>query len=101
MSPSVLYGLAGVGLFALGLYGLLAYAPVLRKVLAANVASVGVFMILVASAFRAPPAMPDPVPHAMVLTGIVVAVSATALALFLLCRLALATGRATLPEDDI
>jgi multicomponent Na+:H+ antiporter subunit C len=42
----------------------------------------GVFMVLVTSALgQGQPA--DPVPHAMVLTGIVVAVSATAFALAL------------------
>jgi multicomponent Na+:H+ antiporter subunit C len=41
----------------------------------------GVFHILVGIAYRGIEAPPDPVPHALVLTGIVVAVSATALAL--------------------
>ena len=46
---------------------------------------IGVFMMLVALASRTTgiATRPDPVPHAMVLTGIVVAVSATALGLAL------------------
>jgi multicomponent Na+:H+ antiporter subunit C len=43
----------------------------------------GIFLFLVAAAFRYHLGGPDPVLHAMVLTGIVVAVSATALALTL------------------
>jgi len=44
--------------------------------------SVGVFMLLVTSAKNVN-STPDPVLHAMVLTGIVVAIAGTALALFL------------------
>ena len=44
-------------------------------------------------------AAPDPVPQAMVLTGIVVAVAATALALALTRKLHALTGRLELPED--
>jgi len=47
----------------------------------------GVFMLLIAVAYRGPGLPPDPLPHALVLTGIVVAVSATALALALARRL--------------
>ncbi len=47
----------------------------------------GVFHILVAVAYRGTETAPDPVPQALVLTGIVVAVSATALALTLGQRL--------------
>jgi multicomponent Na+:H+ antiporter subunit C len=80
------FALAGGLLFALGLHALLVRARLLRKVLAVNVAGTGVFLLLVAAAHRADGA-PDPVPHALVLTGIVVAVSATALALALIRRL--------------
>jgi len=57
-----------------------------------------VFMFLIAIAKR--DILPDPVPHAMVLTGIVVAVSATALALALTLRVRAATGKAELPEKS-
>ena len=84
---AMLYAFVGVALFALGLYGVVAATPPLRKVLAFNIAGSGVFLFLVAVADRVRVPFPDPVPHAMVLTGIVVAVSATALALLLICRL--------------
>jgi multicomponent Na+:H+ antiporter subunit C len=41
----------------------------------------------------------DPVPQAMVLTGIVVAVAATALALALVRKLHALTGQLELPDD--
>ena len=78
MSSPEFYGALGVGLFVLGLYRLVATRAHVRRILALNVMGVGVFKVLVATAYGAPP---DPVPHAMVLTGIVVAVSATAFAL--------------------
>ena len=57
------------------------------------------FLVLVALGGRTPGAVPDPVPHAMVITGIVVAVSATALALALVLRVCAKTGRVELPEE--
>lgn len=99
MSALVAYGLAGAGLVAVGLYGLIVHRHLLRKILAINIIGNGVFLVLVASAQRA--GVPDPVPHAMVLTGIVVAVSATALALALAVRVRDATGepRLVVPGD--
>jgi len=61
----------------------------------------GVFLVLVALGARTPGASPDPVPHAMVITGIVVAVSATALALALMLRVRKETGRPQLPEKRL
>lgn len=95
-----LYLLLSVALFALGLFALVAYANLLRKVIALNVMGAAVFLMLAAIAARSPGRFPDPVPHAMVLTGIVVAVSVTAVALALVRRLHAETGRACLPEAD-
>jgi multicomponent Na+:H+ antiporter subunit C len=100
MSVSMLYSLVGSALFSLGVYGLVAYAHLLRKILAVNIMGSGVFLILVALAYGSHQAFPDPVPHAMVLTGLVVAVCATALALALACRVQETTSSAQLPEDD-
>lgn len=99
MNTAFLYALSGVGLAALGLFALFSYAHLLRKILALNVLGAGVFMVFIALAARTPTGPPDPVPQAMVLTGIVVAVSATGLALALAVRLQRATGAAQLPED--
>ena len=99
MSASFLYALVGIGLFSLSLYGLVAHTHLLRKILALNIMGSGIFLVLVALAGRTGEAPPDAVPHAMVITGIVVAVSATALALTLMLKLAAETGRAELPDE--
>lgn len=83
MSPGELYGVTGLALFCLGLYGTFTLPGALRRVLSLNVAGGGVFLSLIAVAYRGPALPPDAVPHALVLTGIVVAVSATALGLAL------------------
>lgn len=80
MTAQFFYGSAGMILFALGLWSFLVHAPLLRKLIALNIMGSGVFHLLIAIAERGDQP-PDPVPHALVLTGIVVAVSATALAL--------------------
>ncbi|MCL4846842.1 MAG: cation:proton antiporter subunit C [Acidobacteria bacterium] len=92
LTPALLYALAGCALFAIGLHALVVQPHLLRKILGLNVSGGGVFLVLVAIAHRGPGAAPDPVPHAMVLTGIVVAVCGTAVALVLAGRVHRATG---------
>lgn len=85
MTPGLLYALAGAALFVLGLAGVILLEHVLRRILAFNLMGSGAFLVLVGLAQR--DGGVDPVPQAMVLTGIVVAVAATALALALARRL--------------
>lgn len=87
MSRWTLYALSGIIVLAVALYGLFSTRYLLRKVIATNLVGSGVFLFLVALARRPSSGTPDPVPHALVLTGIVVSVSATALALALARRL--------------
>ena len=87
LTAQVLYALTGCLVMALGLRTALLHASLLRRVVAINVMGTGVFMILLAIAYRGPELAPDPVPHALQLTGIEVSVSATALALALARRL--------------
>ena len=87
ISEQILFGLLGVGLFGLGVYSVFTSHSLLRRILAINVAGGGLFLQLIAVAYRGVLEQPDPVPHALVLTGIVVAFSATALALALGRRL--------------
>lgn len=75
--------LAGAALFAIGLWGVIAAAETFRRILGINIMGTGVFFVLITTAARTPGLVPDPVPHAMVLTGIVVSVCATAVALAL------------------
>jgi multicomponent Na+:H+ antiporter subunit C len=98
MSAVTLYLGAAAGVVAVGLYGMLARAHLVRKLLAANLLGTGIFLILIAVGRRTPE--PDPVPHALVLTGIVVAVSTTGFSLLLARRLFGETGKAHLPEED-
>lgn len=84
LTTEIIYGLAGVTLFAIGLRGALFHASPLGRILSINICGGGVFLIFVTIAYRSPFEAADPVPHALVLTGIVVAVSATALALALI-----------------
>ncbi|MDZ4271004.1 MAG: NADH-quinone oxidoreductase subunit K [Mycobacterium sp.] len=74
----------GAFLFVLGSVRMLLTTDVVRRIVALNIAGAGVFVILVALAARTDP--PDPVLHALVLTGIVIAVSVTGIALVLARR---------------
>lgn len=85
MTPGLVYALAGVVLFTMGLAGVILLGQALRRILAFNLMGSGAFLVLVGLAQR--DGGVDPVPQAMVLTGIVVAVAATALALALARRL--------------
>jgi multicomponent Na+:H+ antiporter subunit C len=96
----VVYSLTAIVLVAIGVRGLVARPNLLAKVMAINVAGLGVFLLLVAIARREPRGAPDPVPHAMVLTGIVVAVSMTAVAVALVRRIHRETGRTRLPHEE-
>jgi multicomponent Na+:H+ antiporter subunit C len=101
MSQYPIYALAAVALICLGLHGLLVRRHLLRKILALNVTSSGIFLLLIAVARRNEDGIPDPVPHAMVLTGIVVAVAATALALGILRRMSGEADGAQVAEDEL
>ncbi len=99
MSVHMYYSAVGIGLVGMGLFALFVQTHLVRKILALNVIGAGIFLILIALAFRNPGDRPDPVPHAMVLTGIVVSVSATALALALVARIRASGAGLRLPED--
>jgi multicomponent Na+:H+ antiporter subunit C len=102
MNAATLYGLCGAGLVGLGLFGLIVHPQPLRKILAFNLLGSGVFLFfgLVARRGAAAGFGGDPVPQALVITGVVVAFSATALAVALLLQLFQATGSATLRADE-
>jgi multicomponent Na+:H+ antiporter subunit C len=97
-----LLGLCGAGLVGFGLYGLIVDPQPLRKILAFNVLGGGVFLLFGVIARRGAAAGfgGDPVPQAMVITGLVVAFSATALAVAILLRLFEATGTTSLDPPE-
>ena len=101
MSAATAFGLCAAAVAGLGLYGLITNPQPLRKIVAFNLLGSGVFMIFGVVARRGAAAGfgGDPVPQALVITGIVVAFSATALAVALLLRLFQAAGSATLPAS--
>lgn len=86
MTQALFFALTGAALVGIGVYGLLQNQHPLRQLLALNVVGASIFLILVAFA-KGGEGPPDPVPHAMVLTGIVIAISATAYGLALIRRL--------------
>jgi multicomponent Na+:H+ antiporter subunit C len=104
MSPHLAYGFCGAALIGLGLYGLIVDGQALRKILAFNLFGGGVFLVFGAVARRGAAAgfAGDPVPQALVITGLVVAFAATALAVALALRLARAEDRQDEPAavDD-
>jgi multicomponent Na+:H+ antiporter subunit C len=88
---------AMVVLFGVGLYMLVAKSNLLKKLLGLNVMETSVFAFIVTSGMVAggnppiavagsTPPYASPIPHAMVITGIVVAVSITAVALALIVQ---------------
>jgi multicomponent Na+:H+ antiporter subunit C len=101
MTEATLYGLCGAVLVGFGLFGLIVHPQPLRKILAFNLIGGGVFLLFGVVARRGAAAGlgGDPVPQALVITGLVVAFAATALAVALLLRLFQETGRATLRSD--
>lgn len=82
-----LYLLLSVLLIALSVYYFLTAENPVKRLITVNVLGSSVFLFLIATARKVPAQQADPVPHALVLTGIVVSVSATALAVALLLYL--------------
>ena len=98
---ATLYGFCAAVLVGLGLFGLIMHPQPLRKILAFNLIGGGVFLLFGAVARRGAAAGfgGDPVPQALVITGLVVAFAATALAVALLLRLTGAARQAGLRSD--
>ena len=106
MTTATLFGICGAALVGLGLYGAVVHPQPLRKIVAVSILGSGVFMLFGVVARRGAAGAgstgmeADPVPQALVITGIVVAFSSTALAVALLLRLFDTTGQATLRPDS-
>lgn len=92
---AAIYGLLGAALVGIGLFGLLVRRDALLRILAFNLLGGGVFLVFGAVARRGAGAglAADPVPQAIILTGIVVAFAATTLAVALVLRLAATKDR--------
>ena len=103
MSSTLAFGLCGAFAAGLGLYGMIAHQLLLRKLLAFNLLGGGAFLLFGVVARRGAAAGfgGDPVPQALVITGLVVAFAATALAVALLVRLFEVTGATTLGDEAL
>lgn len=96
--PATLFGLCGAMLVGIGLFVVITHPGLLRRIVGFNILGAGIFLVFGAVSRRGAGAgfEGDPVPQALVITGVVVAFSATALAVALLQRLFDLTGRETL-----
>jgi multicomponent Na+:H+ antiporter subunit C len=99
VSSEILYVVAGAAVFVAGLAGTLGRAHLFWKILGVNFMGSGIFLMLIAAAPRLPGEGADPVPQAMVLTGIVVAAASSALALGMALRVVVRSGGPFLSED--
>lgn len=101
MNGPTLFGLCAAALVGFGLYGLIVDPQPLRKIVGFNIIGSGVFLLfgIIARRGSAAGMGGDPVPQALLITGIVVAFSATALAVALLLRLFDAGGLVTLAAE--
>ncbi len=87
-TTALIYLVAGLLLFCLGLLVCLLQKAQIRQILSLNICSASLFLVMVVLAYlpleSSSLAVPDALMHALVLTGIVVALSATALGLAIL-----------------
>lgn len=104
-STLILFAFTAASLIAIGVYSFITGPEPLRRILALNIISAGIFMLMVVLAYReydgTQATVADPVLHALVLTGLVVAVSATAFALALLARLEQQKPEQQKPKQDV
>ena len=98
MSQAELFLVLGAVLAVLGTARLLITEDVIRRVVGLNVASGGVLMVIIAVGFDGE--APDPVTHALALTGIVITVSVSAFALALARRVEQDDDEAAAADDD-
>jgi multicomponent Na+:H+ antiporter subunit C len=101
MNAATVLGICAACLVGVGLFGLIVQPRPLRKILAFNILGSGVFLLFGVIARRGAAAgwAADPIPQALVITGIVVGFSATALAVALMLRLFEETGSTSLQDD--
>lgn len=92
-----LYYFVSIALLLIGLYAMIAKKNLIKKIMGLNIFSTSVLLFLVAMGYReggAPPIVADnvelyvnPLPHTLVLTGIVVALALTSFALVLIINI--------------
>lgn len=104
------YYMFAVILFLIGAFTMLTHPNLIKKIIGLNIMETSVFLLLVSIGYvadgEAPIVRPgadavyvNPLPHALILTGLVIAVSVTAFALSLIIKIYKHYG--TLDTDDI
>ncbi|OWZ83909.1 sodium:proton antiporter [Natranaerobius trueperi] len=91
------YFLFSIVLFLIGIYTMLTHPNLIKKVIGLNIMETSVFLLFVSGGYRVGGKAPivtgseevyvNPVPHALILTGIVIAVSITAMLLSLIIKI--------------
>jgi multicomponent Na+:H+ antiporter subunit C len=99
METYQIYSLTSAVLFVIGLGGVFAARHFIKKIIATIIMGGGVFLCFVSFAERDALTYADPVPHALVITGIVVAVSSAAFALALARRIHQMIGEESFIND--
>ena len=98
---ATLFGLCASVLVGIGVYAMITSPQPLRKIVAFNVVGNGIFVLFGAIAYRGAGAGwgGDPVPQALLITGLVVSFCATALAVSLLLRQHQVAGTASVASE--
>lgn len=100
METYQIYSLSSAVLFVIGMGGVFISRHFLKKIIATIIMGGGVFLAFISFAQRDALKFADPVPHALVITGIVVAVTAAAFAISLARRIYQITGEETFTNDQ-
>jgi multicomponent Na+:H+ antiporter subunit C len=98
VTGELVLSVCGAVVVAIGIYGFIAHGNLVRRVLAFNLIGSGIFLLF--GGLTQTGSGADPVPQAMVITGIVVALATTALAVTLIVRLHEVTGSPFMPEEQ-
>ena len=99
METYQIYSLTSAVLFVIGMGGVFMARHFIKKIIATIIMGGEVFLCFVSFAERDALTFADPVPHALVITGIVVAVSSAAFALALARRIYQLTGEESFTDD--
>jgi len=108
MSGQLAYWLI-IALMMVGLYIVIAYANLIKKIIGLSIMQVSVFMLYIGIGYIEGAAIPiidatttlysNPIPHVLILTAIVVGIATVALALAMIIRINEAFG--TIEEDEL
>jgi len=99
METYQIYSLTSAVLFVIGMGGVFVSRHFIKKIISTIIMGGGVFLVFVSFAQRDAITFADPVPHALVITGIVVAVASAAFALALARRIYQLTGEESFIND--